>query len=171
MIQNFRAQLFEPRLPLKREGGLLARCDFFWENAPAIKLGTRTGWWGDLVNTRSIGSEYGDIPDEPVQGDGEFLARREALARAALQPLQENIQEITEIETSATNPYADRVDMDAIFSVEGRADQIVVHVPGEAEADDVEVLPEGVWWNTSGGDIVLQDTSGGTPNIQGIARD
>ena len=171
MIPNFKEQLFEPRLPLVREGGLLERCDFRWENAPVIQLGTRTGWWGNAVNARSIGGQYADLPEEPVQADGVFLARREALALADLQQVQANVEEIVDITTSAVNPYADRVDMEATITVGGEAGEIIIHLPGEVEETTPgPPLEGGVWQSTAGGEPVLQDTAGGSPVVQDTSQ-
>lgn len=171
MIPNFKSQLFEPRLPLIREGGLLERCAFRWENGPVIQLGTRTGWWGNAVNVRDIGGQYADLPDEPVQADGTFLARREALALADLQQIQDNVEEIVDIATSATNPYADRVDMEVTILADGESEEIIIHLPGEIEEPEpTPPLEGGVWQSTAGGEPVLQDTAGGSPVVQSTSQ-
>jgi phage gp46-like protein len=160
MIPNFKKQYFEPRLPLKREGGLLERCAYAWENAPIIQLATKRDWWGNAVGKRTVGSEYAELPEEPVLADGQFLARREALAAAALQQVQDNVAGINGITTEATNPYADRVDMEVRIDFEGVDEQIVIAVPGDPDALPTPPLPTPVYKDQAGAPEVWKDTAG-----------
>jgi hypothetical protein len=157
MISNYKKQIFEPRLPLKRVGGVLETVDTSWENVPAVQFGTLPSWWGNKVGRRAVGSVYAETIDEPIQADGEFLARREALALAALAPLDQ-VDEIQGYTTEATNPINDRVDMVATVDVQGVGDQVVVEVRGV----DGDTGPSGIQ------DII---DDGLTPGIQDFIDD
>lgn len=163
MRPNNKKQIFEPVLPLTREGGLLERCEFAWQNAPVIQMGTKMAWWGNGIGTRTVGSEYAETPEGPVQADGQFLARRESLANAALQQVQDAVPEIESFTTEATNPYGDRIEVDATFKVQGVAEKVILQVsPPEAEEGGTPPTFTGIK------DII---NDGVTPGVKDIIND
>lgn len=113
----------EPILPFKRENNEIEKVQFYWENIPRIQLETDSDWWGNVVSDTKMGGEYYKTSDEPILADGDFLARKSALAE------KDNEYLLTsgiakEISAESRNPYADRVETDlrVVEKFAGRSD-------------------------------------------------
>jgi hypothetical protein len=135
---RYRIKTPEPRLPLERVDGSLVRCDFEWENVPIVQLQTKTGWWGNLVDNSSVGSEYADNADDPILADGTFLARRASEANAALTILKtEGIA--SSVEAEVLNPYGDRTEAEIKIVSTGEEDEETVLTVGDYRKTDPSV--------------------------------
>jgi phage gp46-like protein len=134
----YKRKVSEPLLPLRRENGSLVRCSFEWENIPLVKLQTRTGWWGDLIGDSPVGSLYADRADDPILADGDFLARRNAQAQAALDILKQE-QIASKIEVEVTMPEVDRTEAQIRVTTDGESDQEVVLVVTDYRKTDPSV--------------------------------
>lgn len=156
----------EPLLPLQRVNGSLVRCDFEWENIPIVQLQTRRGWWGNLIDNSSVGSEYADRDGGPILADGRFLARRSALATAALTILKtERIAQ--KLEVVCTNPQVDRVEAEITILTDGESDDAVVLVVGDYRKTDPSVGRAEVVINDPFGvsEVVHNDPGGVSPVV------
>jgi phage gp46-like protein len=162
---RYRRRIPEPRLPLERVGGSLVRCDFDWENVPIVQLQTKTGWWGNLVDNSSVGSKYADNTDDPIQADGNFLARRGSEATVALNILKaEGIA--SSIDVEVLNPYDDRTEAEIKIVSTGEDDKEVVLTVGDYRKTDPSVGRVLVVHNDPNGfGLVVHNTPGSTDPV------
>lgn len=128
----------EPLLPFKRENNAIEKCQFFWENIPRIQLETNADWWGNSVSDTQMGGDYYKFSDEPILADGQFLARKAALAlKDCNYLLKSGIAD--NMTAESRNPYGDRIDTDIRVTekIIGRVDIIEAGNYSEAELPPV----------------------------------
>lgn len=104
------ANRLEPELPFVRQSnGDVKPVQFWWQNVPAIQLETKKSWWGNSVSDTKTGGDYYLASNEPIKADGQFLARKAALAVRDCNVLVK--MGVTEkVDAVSRNPYGDRVE-------------------------------------------------------------
>lgn len=155
---NYIQQQYEPRLPLKRTGGLLERCSERWENIPVLQLKTSPGWWGNAVLDAKLGGEFARHEDQPIKADGEYLKTLASYVESDLSILRdEGIAE--SVLAEVTNPVMDDVSV-AISIVVSKPKFSIVPFRGYNKPETVKF-----WLSTLGGDPLVKNTLGDSTHI------
>jgi hypothetical protein len=150
----------DPALPITYENGEPVESDIFWENIPKIQLETSDGWWGNVVSDTKIGGDYFAYSDEPITADGEFLARKAALAVKDCSYLKTS-KIAKSVSAEVFNPVTDRLETElTVVERSGvGADREVVVTVGDYSKPVTEEYELGIIQDTiiAAGVDIIQD--------------